>query len=79
MASSKKNDKNKAKEASPVGQVSLEDMKKDQLKALLKERDLPVTWRKDELIARLRNPPGRTMASGKKNDKNKTKEASPEG
>ena len=43
MASSKKNDKNKAKEASPVGQVSLEDMKKDQLKALLKERDLPVT------------------------------------
>ena len=36
---------------------TLEGMKRDQLKALLKERGLPVSGNKAELIDRLKNPP----------------------
>lgn len=42
---------------------NLEGMKKDELKALLKLRDLPVSGNKPELIARLRTYSGRKKPS----------------
>jgi len=56
MDSIKKNNKSETEERPPE-HVHLEALKVKQLKAILKERGLPVSGRKAKLIERLRNPP----------------------
>ena len=56
-----------------ISSETLEGMKKDQLKALLKERGLPVSGNKAELIDRLKNPPsGSKPKSWQHSDAKKT-------